>query len=73
MECVEFEDEVLRITVSIGHSLKSADFVVDAFEGAAGDGEVVPVENSGDIFSKPHRSTQQKIPEPTANEGGATS
>jgi len=49
VESVEFGDEVLMVSVAAGHSLESTDLVVDPFEGAAGDGEVVPVQNSGAI------------------------
>ena len=47
MQGIEFSDEVISVTVAIGGSLESADLVVDAFESAGRDGEVVPVEDAG--------------------------
>jgi len=46
MERMQLEDKVLWITIPIRHSLKGSDFIVDAFDGAAGDREVIPVENA---------------------------
>ena len=47
MQGIEFSDEVISVTVAIGGSLESADLVIDAFESAGRDGEVVPVEDAG--------------------------
>ncbi len=47
MSCVEFCDEIIVVSVTVGHSLKNADLVVDAFERPRRDRDVVPVEDPG--------------------------
>jgi hypothetical protein len=42
VECEEFEDEVLLISVPVSGTLESSDFVVDSFHGTARDRIVIP-------------------------------
>ena len=46
MECQDAFFEVLIVSVPVGTSLHRADFIVDAFDGSAGDRFEVPVEQS---------------------------
>ena len=49
MECQNSLDEMFVVSVPVGASLESADFVVDSLDGSAGDGLKIPVEEPGAV------------------------
>jgi len=49
VECEEFEDGVLLISVSVSGSLDCSDFIVDSFHGTARDWIVIPIEKSRSV------------------------
>ncbi len=61
MEGIEFGHEVIMIAVTISHSLECTDLIVDAFESASRDGEVVPVEDPGSVSLKRLKGVRNRL------------